>query len=24
VRKSLYDELRQSSNVDLCHLTTCI
>jgi len=24
VRKSLYDEIRQSSNVDLCHLTTCI
>jgi len=24
VRKSLYNELGQSSNVDLCHLTTCI
>ena len=24
MRKSLYNELGQSSNVDLCHLTTCI
>jgi len=24
VRKSLYNELGQSSNVDLCHLTSCI
>jgi len=24
VCKSLYNELRQSSNVDLCHRTTCI
>jgi len=22
--KSLYNELSQSSNVELCHLTTCI
>jgi len=24
VRKSLYNELGQSSNVGLCHMTTCI
>jgi len=24
VHKSLCDELRQSSNVDICHLTICI
>jgi len=24
VRKSLYDELHQNSNIDLCHLTICI
>jgi len=24
VRQSLYNEVGQSSNVDLCHLTTCI
>jgi len=24
MHKSLYNELGQSSNVDLCHLTTCI